>query len=150
MELVLFIGLQATGKSSFYYHRFRDTHVRINLDMLRTRHREQALLETCLAVQQPVVIDNTNVSRPERARYIAAAAGAGFRIVGYFFASALADALRRNAARPAHQRVPDKGLGGTRARLERPSRAEGFDALYFVTLREDSGEFDVQEWVDEI
>jgi len=37
MEAVIFVGLQAAGKSTFYRERFFDTHVRINLDMLRTR-----------------------------------------------------------------------------------------------------------------
>ncbi len=45
MELLLFIGGQASGKSTFYHQRFRDTHLRINLDMLRTRHREAILLK---------------------------------------------------------------------------------------------------------
>ena len=40
MEMVLFVGIQATGKSSFYLERFFRTHVRINLDMLKTHHRE--------------------------------------------------------------------------------------------------------------
>ena len=33
MEMVLFVGIQATGKPSFYLERFFRTHVRINLDM---------------------------------------------------------------------------------------------------------------------
>lgn len=48
MEAVLFIGVQASGKSTFYRERFFSSHVRINLDMLKTRHREKRLLEVCL------------------------------------------------------------------------------------------------------
>ncbi len=48
MELVLFIGIQATGKSSFYRERFFRTHVCINGDMLKTRRREELLIEACL------------------------------------------------------------------------------------------------------
>src|SRR6476660_6211221 len=44
VEMVLFIGIPATGKSSFYRERFFRSHVRVNLDMLRTRHREQLLI----------------------------------------------------------------------------------------------------------
>ncbi len=36
VQAILFSGIQATGKSSFYRERFFHTHVRINLDMLRT------------------------------------------------------------------------------------------------------------------
>ena len=41
MELILLIGIQASGKSTFFKRRYCDTHVRINLDMLKTRHREE-------------------------------------------------------------------------------------------------------------
>ena len=60
MEAVIFIGLQAAGKSTFYRQRFIDSYIRLNLDMLRTRHREQLLFRACLEAKQPVVIDNTN------------------------------------------------------------------------------------------
>ncbi|MEN3294973.1 MAG: hypothetical protein V7642_4226, partial [Burkholderiales bacterium] len=40
MEMLLFIGIQASGKSTFYKERFFDTHVRISMDLLRTRNRE--------------------------------------------------------------------------------------------------------------
>lgn len=65
MDAVIFIGLQGAGKSTFYQRQFADTHLRINLDMLRTRHRERRLFELCLAIEQPFVIDNTNASQAE-------------------------------------------------------------------------------------
>ena len=34
MEAVIFIGIQGTGKSSFYREQFFHTHVRINSDLL--------------------------------------------------------------------------------------------------------------------
>ncbi len=40
MEAVMFSGIQATGKSTFFQQRFFNTHVRINLDMLKTRNRD--------------------------------------------------------------------------------------------------------------
>ncbi|MFZ6030442.1 MAG: AAA family ATPase [Chloroflexota bacterium] len=85
MEVILFIGIQAVGKSTFYKEHFFTTHVRINLDMLKTRAREMALLQACLATQQPFVVDNTNVLKRERARYIELARQSGFRVVGYYF-----------------------------------------------------------------
>jgi len=44
VEAVIFVGIQATGKSSFYRKHFFDTYVRINLDMLKTRYRERLLV----------------------------------------------------------------------------------------------------------
>ena len=77
-EAVIFTGVQAAGKSTFYRERFFETHVRINMDMLRTRRRERLLLDACLAGRQPFVVDNTNVLAAERARYIEPARAAGF------------------------------------------------------------------------
>ena len=147
MEAVIFIGIQATGKSTFYQHRFFHTHVRINLDMLRTRHREKTLLRTCLGLQQPFVVDNTNPTAADRSRYIVPAKEAGFTVVGYYFRSRLAEALRRNAERAGRHRIPDPGVGGTAGRLELPSRREGFDALHYVRI--DDGDFVVENWREE-
>ena len=79
MEAVIFCGIQAAGKSSFYRERFFRTHVRISLDLLRTRHRERLFLNTCLESGQRFVVDNTNPTRAERAVYIAAAKAKGVR-----------------------------------------------------------------------
>ena len=43
---IIFIGIQACGKSTFYRERFSDI-VHINLDTLRTRKKENKLLEEC-------------------------------------------------------------------------------------------------------
>ncbi len=147
MEAVIFIGIQASGKSTFYRQRFADTHIRLNLDMLRTRHREETLLKACIEAKQSFVVDNTNVTVADRARYITLAKPAGFTIVGYYFQSKLYDALERNRRRELPKPIPDRAVGGTYGRLQLPSREEGFDALYYVTLGT-SGDFLVQEWTD--
>ena len=46
MEAVIFVGIQGSGKSSYYKERFFRTHFRINLDMLRTRRYLQELRQT--------------------------------------------------------------------------------------------------------
>lgn len=145
MELVLFIGIQATGKSTFYRERFFHTHVRLNLDMLRTRHREDLLFRACLAGGQPVVIDNTNVTPAERARYIGPARAAGFAVTGWFFRSRVAEALQRNALRAGDQRVPDQAIPGTSGRMKLPEMQEGFDALHFVSINAQN-QFITQPW----
>ena len=73
MEAVIFVGLQGAGKSTFYRERFFDTHLRISLDLLRTRHRERRLLQFCVETGLRFVVDNTNPTRAERAVYIRAA-----------------------------------------------------------------------------
>jgi len=145
MHAVIFCGMQATGKSSFYRERFFRTHVRLSLDLLRTQHRERLLLQACLEARQPFVIDNTNPTRRDRARYVEPARAAGFRVTGYYFDSAVEEALRRNAARAPSERVPIAGIRRTHKRLEPPTPDEGFDDLFCVTIGE-SGGFLVREW----
>lgn len=134
MEAVLFIGIQGAGKSTFYRERFFDTHVRINLDMLRTRKRERVLLEACLSARQPFVVDNTNVSAAERAVYIEAAKAVGFKVVGYYFVPDAAGSLRRNNRRAGKKAVPVPAVLGTLSRLEPPRLEEGFDELHEVEI----------------
>ena len=150
MEAVILCGIQGSGKSTFCRERMFHTHVRINLDMLQSRYRETLLLTACLNAKQAFVVDNTNPTTEERARYIAPSRAAGFRVVGYYFQSRVSDALVRNELRGPGQRVPDRGVLGTAGRLQLPSRKEGFDALYYVRLGNAVGEFVVEEWRDDL
>jgi predicted kinase len=145
MELVLLIGIQASGKSTFCRTHLFDTHLRLSLDLVRTRGRERWLFEACLAAGQRVVVDNTNVRAAERAAYIGPARAAGFRVVGHVFVPDVRGALARNAARTGRARVPAAGLVGTYKRLEPPAWAEGFDALTGVWLAGDGG-FRTEAW----
>lgn len=70
MELIIFIGVQGAGKSTFYSNYFFHTHLRINLDMLKTKHREKLLIQACLDAKQPFVIDKTNPAYEDRQAYI--------------------------------------------------------------------------------
>jgi predicted kinase len=149
MQAIVFCGVQGSGKSTFFLERFAHTHVRLNLDMLRTRNREDLLLHACLAAQQPFVADKTNATRTQRQRYARLAAAAGFETVLYYFESDVGAALARNAARPAPFRVPDLAVRGTFARLEVPTRDEGFGRMYVVRVSP-SGGFDVEERRDEV
>ncbi len=139
MEAVIFTGIQATGKSTFFKERFADTHIRINLDMLRTRNREYMLLEACLKMKQPFVVDNTNQTAEDRSRYIPMAKAAGFQITCYYFDSKLEDALRRNSEREREKPIPGYVLRAAHERLEPPSRREGFDMIYSVRIKKAGG-----------
>ena len=148
MEAVLFVGIQGAGKSTFYQQRFFDTHIRISLDMLRTRYREQVFLHACILGKQPFVVDNTNVLASERERYITPAKEAGFRIVGYYFPVPVRHAIGRNQKREGKKKIPVQGILGTQKRLQPPRREEGFDGLYCVTVTE-TNEFVVAECPEE-
>ena len=149
MQAVIFIGIQGTGKSSFYQERFFQTHVRINSDMLKTKHRFRLLLSACFEARQPFVVDNTNIMRHVRAELIAASKAAGFQVVGYYFRSDIASALARNSKRVGKARIPDLGVLGAYKQLEIPERDEGFDVLYYVQI-DPAGKFQVEEWTSEV
>ena len=139
MQLIILIGIQGSGKSTFFKERFVDTHIRISLDMLKTRRREKQLVDACLAAKQPLVVDNMNPTREDRRRYIEPAKAAGFRVVGYFFESDLDECHRRNERRPASQVVPFGGVRAAWNRLEEPTLDEGFAELYSVRLDSEGG-----------
>jgi predicted kinase len=137
MEAIIFVGVQASGKSTFCRERFFDTHIRINLDMLKTRHRETLLVRACLEAKQPFVVDNTNPLPEDRQRYIVPAKNSGFRIVGYYFQSILEDCQRRNKTRSPKQIIPGIGIISTYKKLIIPGRKEGFECLYTVNIDAD-------------
>jgi predicted kinase len=142
VEAIIFMGCQGVGKSTFFRERFFRTHVRVNLDMLKTRHRERLLIEACLEIKQKFVVDNTNATVDDRRRYMNLVAGSGFRVIGYFFEATLAELLQRNAARLGEERIPDIAVRGTFKKLVPPVQAEGFDELFRVTVSGD-GSFQV-------
>ncbi len=148
MEAVIFIGLQGSGKSSYFREWFFTTHVRVSLDLLKTRHREKRFLELCLVTNQRFVIDNTNPTRDDRARYIPAAKAAGFEVVGYYFRSSIEECLLRNEGRRESERIPEIAVRGAARRLELPSLAEGFDRLWYVRIED--GRFITEEWNDAV
>jgi len=144
MEIILFIGIQAVGKSEFYKHFFYKTHIRINLDMLRTRNRENILIDACLKANQPFVVDNTNATICVRKKYIEQAKQSGFKVIGYYFESSITDALARNQTRVGKEKVPVPAILATAKKLEQPKLAEGFDQLLCVSIKDNN--FVVEEY----
>ncbi len=59
---ILFTGLQASGKTTFWQQRYPDL-VHVNLDTLHTRNKERQLLEDCFSSGTSFVVDNTNPTR---------------------------------------------------------------------------------------
>ncbi|MDQ6785733.1 MAG: ATP-binding protein [Acidobacteriota bacterium] len=149
MEAVIFVGIQGAGKSTFFKERFFNSHVRINLDMLRTRHREKLIFEACLEAKQKLVLDNTNLTQETRINYIVKAKEFEFKIVGYYFQTNLSKAIERNNAREGKAKIPEKGLLGAFKRLQLPDFDEGFDELFYVWTNEQS-QFVVENWKNEV
>jgi predicted kinase len=139
VEAVIFIGIQGAGKSTFFKRRFADTHIRLNLDMLRTRFRENLLFEACLEAKQNFVVDNTNLTRTHREKYIVRAKIYGFKVVGYYFQTNLKKAIERNDRREGKAKIPEKAIFAAFNKLQIPRFDEGFDELFYVSITEPDG-----------
>ena len=148
MEIVIFCGIQATGKTTFYKDKYFKTHIRISLDQLNTRNKEHKFIETCIVTGHPFVIDNTNPTKEDRSKYISIAKANKFKITGYYFQSKLSESLERNRLRFGKEKIPEIGIKGTFSKLELPDFEEGFDELYYVEI--DNGNFKIREWANEI
>jgi len=148
MQAIIFIGIQATGKSTFFKSKFFNSHVRLSMDLLNTRNKENRFLETCFQTQARFVVDNTNPTVEERKKYIELAQKNKYEVVGYYFNSSIDEALRRNNLRTGKENIPEIGIKGCYRKLEIPTKKEGFDKLYFVSIA--NNEFIVEDWKDEI
>lgn len=137
------MGLQATGKSSFYKRNFFHSHMRVSYSMLRDEEAEAMFVFYCLEARQNFVIDNTNPTVESREKYIGVAKG-DFEIIGYYFESKIRDAIKRNKKRSARERITEDYILRTYNKLQVPSYNEGFDKLYYVKIVDNK--FRVTEW----
>jgi predicted kinase len=137
-ELVVFSGLQASGKTTFYRERFATTHQLVSKDAwpnARNREtRQRRLIDEHLRGGRAVVVDNTNPTPAEREPLIAIARAAGVRAVSYAFLTAVGEAIERNALRTGRARVPDAGIYSVAKRLCPVLASEGFDQRFVVEL----------------
>jgi predicted kinase len=132
MEAVVLCGVQGSGKTTLYRDRFRRTHAHVSLDVVGTRPREAELVRACLDNGQPFVVDNTNPTPADRARYVEPARAAGFRVIGYLVEAEAATAFARAGIPPAR-------VAATARALQRPTPEEGFDELWHATAAAEGG-----------
>jgi predicted kinase len=137
-ECIIFVGLQAAGKTTFYREHFSSTHVLVSKDLWPTaRRRDERQLraiDEALAASRSVVVDNTNLTINDRRPIIALARSRGARVIGYFFEVSTRAAVARNAGREGRAKVPNVAIFASAKRLQPPALSEGFDELFRVTL----------------
>jgi predicted kinase len=152
MELIMMIGLQASGKSTFARSRFGETYQFVSKDQLynnsNAARRQRQLIETALQQGLSVVVDNTNPTREVRSELINLGHLYAAEIIGYYFPVELKQCLERNRAREGRARVPDVAIFATLKRLTRPSYTEGFTKLFSVYNRGEQ-RFEVCDWKEE-
>ncbi|MFF5207235.1 AAA family ATPase [Streptosporangium sp. NPDC000396] len=146
-EVAIFVGLQGSGKSTFYRQLLSATHVHVSKDNFpNARHRQRRqlrMIQEALKEGRDVAVDNTNPSPEEWWPLIDVARRHSARVVGYWFPPDPAGSLERNAVREGRGRVPEVGVYATLKRLRRPWRADGFDEVYIVGF-DGAGGFEVR------
>ncbi len=151
MELIVLVGLQGSGKTTFFRERFAATHEHVSKDNFRNNarpaRRQRQLIGEAFTAGRSLVVDNTNSTTADRAELIELGRAAGAAVLCYFFPPDLEASLRRNALREGKARVPDHAVRITAARLEPTTTAEGFDRLFRVRPVEGGG-FEVVEVTD--
>ena len=142
----MFVGLPASGKSTFYHQRFAATHAHISKDLwpgaANKSVRQARELRAALAAGTSVVVDNTSPAVTDRAEVIAIARESNARVIGCYFAATSREAIGRNRGRTGKARVPDVAIFTTAKWMVIPTLDEGFDELWRVVSQADGG-FDV-------
>ena len=136
LELIIFVGLQGSGKTTWYRAHFAATHVHVSKDLMpnaRNRDaRQLAEVEKALAAGKSVVVDNTNPTVDSRAPLIALGRRHGARVIAVYFEPHVPTSLMRNRARQGKARVPDVAIFRTKKQLVPPSLDEGFDEIRVI------------------
>lgn len=135
-ELILFVGVQASGKSTYYANHLAATHVHVSKDLMKNVRdrdaRQQQMIESALAAGRSVAVDNTNPTPLVRAPLIALGHRHGARVIAYYFETVVKDAAARNRLREGKARVPDVALYVTARKLVPPALEEGFDEVRVI------------------
>ena len=140
-QLIIFVGLQGSGKTTYYNEHFAATHVHVSKDLMpNTRSREtkqREVIATALGDGKSVVVDNTNPTPDARAPLIAIGRQYGARVAAYFFEVPVKTAVARNRQRQGKSRVPDVAIFVTARKLKPPTFHEGFDEVRVIAAQLD-------------
>src|SRR5262249_14106357 len=102
-ELVIFVGLPGSGKSTYYFANFAASHAHVSKDLMKGARKldqaQNAMIEIALASGKSVVVDNTSPSAAIRAPLIAQGRRHGARVIAYYFDCSVKTALLRNQQR---------------------------------------------------
>ena len=166
-ELVILVGIPASGKTTYYRRHLEPHYLHVSLDNWRgksnVRPKERKAIEGALAAAgdsggkiRGVVVDNTNTTEATRRRYFDYAAefaritGRPVRVIAQFFDEDLESCLARNAPRPADAApgapyfVPPEAIRRFAHMLQPPRREEGFEKIFRLRINAD-GHFDVTQ-----
>ncbi len=131
---MILVGLPGAGKTTFYRQRLPQDYEHISKDLSpHARHRQSRqdiLLGAALSAGRSVIVDNTNITKEERAAIIAVARRHGARVIGHYIEATTREAVARNELREGRAKVPKVAIFAFAKRLTPPAIEEGFDELF--------------------
>jgi len=162
VDLIVLVGIQASGKTTFYRRHLEADYSHVSLDNWRgkgnvRRKEHQAIMAALAAAAESsgkvrgVVVDNTNITAETRKRYFEYAdefsrgAGRPVQVIACFFDPDVQNCLDRNRQRPKDTppgvpyHVPPAAIRSFHRRLEPPTHKEGFDEIFRVRITEEGG-----------
>ena len=133
-ELIVFVGLQASGKSTYYRTHLAATHVHVSRDLMKNPSdaKQRHEIVEALRAGKSVAVDNTNPTPAVRAPLIELARAHGARVVAFYFEAIVKDAVARNRTREGRARVPDVAIYATSKKIVPPKFEEGFDEVRVI------------------
>ncbi len=135
-ELVIFVGMQASGKSTWYATHLAATHVHVSKDLMKNVRdrdaRQRKMIEDALGAGRSVVVDNTNPTPAVRAPLVEIGRRHGARVIACYFQTAAKEAVVRNRLREGKARVPDVVIYVTARKIVPPTLEEGFDEVRLI------------------
>ena len=143
-QLIIFVGLQGSGKSTYYHRNFAAPHVLVSKDMMTNSRikdvQQEQMIDKALTAGQSVVVDNTNPTAIVRSPLIGIGKRHGARVIAYYFVVPVKVAVARNRQREGKARVPDVAIFVTAKKLIAPKFEEGFDEIHVVAAETADGE----------
>lgn len=140
LELVIFVGSPASGKSTFAKTYFVPAgYAWANRDTLKTVPKVQKAVRDALSAGQSVVLDNTSPKAATRAEYIAIAREFGARVRCFRFMAdrelcAFLNMYRERLTKGEHKHVPRIAFNTFHSQLEEPTLAEGIEEVKQVNF----------------
>jgi bifunctional polynucleotide phosphatase/kinase len=135
-ELVVLVGSPASGKSTLSRRYFvPKAYERVNRDTLKTKEKCWKAAREALQEGKSVVVDNTNPSAADREVYVKMARAAGVKCRCLWLQTDRQLAGHLNTLREVThgvRRIPDVGFNMFKKNFQKPTAAEGFDAIVEV------------------
>jgi len=134
-ELVILVGLPASGKSTFARsHLATKGYVVVSRDELKSQEKCLSRCSEALKSKKSVVVDNTNPSRESRKPFTDMAKGHGLPVRCFHMQTSkeLAEHMnmfRQTQSKGAQRRVPAVGFNMFKSKFQAPDMSEGFSEI---------------------